>query len=257
MNTMMAKILSAVAPKLTQWTMQTATRYFAYMMFAPSKEEDIRVDLPEFESIEDMLFGADTTMEQSLMIQRLLKAEQLFKQGQSDEAREILRTSITDSQCSRCRRGIEEIIADTKTAPQKLKILRDLIPAYYQVIEDEMKLKAVDGGVGAVDITRQIAQVCKDDPDCLVYAAKLRADAPLTPPTVFIRKVGDFTQLKQKPANNKKGCSTCDTAKILEQCKFDATCIKAITAWLKDQKAKGVSVTEGQLLMKANEFRSA
>jgi hypothetical protein len=204
MSSLLSEILKEVVTPLTKFGLRTATGWIAYQVTHPEGAGDLpfRVDLAEYEQAD--LAGIVTLREKDLesgeqeALERMLSnAQRLYQGGKPDDARAIIEEAMKTTTCGRCRENMGKIAENPKTAPQKIAILRGLIPSYLTVHQEEERLRSVEEECLPC-LADKIVTICGGDPDCLVYAARVKKDEPTVTPPVVIKRVEDFVSKRRK-----------------------------------------------------------
>lgn len=199
---LLSEILKEVVTPLTKFGLRTATGWVAYQVTHPTEQEEpaLVVDLSEYERAELANIAAsisDTDNEQGSLEQMLSNAQRLYQGGKPDDARAIIEEAMKTTTCGRCRDNMGKIVENPQTAPQKIAILRGLIPSYLTVHQEEERLRSVDDECLPC-LADKIVTICGGDPDCLVFATRVRKDEPTVTPPVVIKRVEDFVSKRRK-----------------------------------------------------------
>lgn len=200
-------MLKIVAPKAAQLGVQLVTHYVGLKIISTTEEKDeINQEIDaEIESldIKQMLEKWDTADEQKKIDRMLLQAEQLYKNGKVEKGKEVLQEVLTVTQCSRCKSGLEKIIADDTKAANKITILRGLVPSYMTILQEEKKLASPEAVVKTDKpclpcIAETISKVCAGDPDCVTFATRVQMEDPTAGTEVIVRKITQFARDKDR-----------------------------------------------------------
>lgn len=204
-------LVNELLPNVVRWGVKLVTVYVTNKIAHPPLEEPGYLKRSIGAAV-----SVDTT-EVRIIQSHIENARLSWDAGDKETAQKELSAAIGVSHCDRCKRGMERVLTG-KNVDGNLNALKKMIPAYYQIMQDEdsAKLKTI--------VSRDLHEEKKESVQ---------------------------EKSEQIIANS---CKTCAASEVLRICNFEEKCMQEVLKWIDEQKKAGNTVLEADLLAKAKEY---